>query len=156
MQWQMGWQHRVQGVATISMQGDPWTPRNLQSMWVFREGPGREPENPFLICSVSTQTGKEAPQAVGHSAAVLGGLHCVHWKYTISANQMALRTGQQSSSLHGLQCPFVLIQGLWDVALPHHQVMSQNRKLKGRWAVARSVGSGPSRDFKAFQPFCKM
>ena len=42
----MGWQHGVQGVAGISMQSDPWTPRNLQSMWVFREEPwegAREP-----------------------------------------------------------------------------------------------------------------
>lgn len=110
-------------------------------------GPGREP--------VSTQTGKEAPQAISHSAVVLGGLRCVHWKYTIPANQTALQTSQQGGSLHGLQCPFVLIQGHWDVARPHHQVMSQSRELKWRWAVARSVGSGPSRGFKAFQPFCK-
>lgn len=55
----MGWQHGVQGVAGISMQSDPWTPRNLQSMWVFREGPwegAREPV-PDIQCVNSNRKG---------------------------------------------------------------------------------------------------
>lgn len=108
--------------------------------------PGREPENPFL----TTQTRKEAPQAVEHSAAVLGGLHCVHWKYTISANQMAFWTSQQGSSLHGLQCPSVLIQGLWDVACPHDQVMSNGgEQWPGPW------GLGQADTLKLFNHFAK-